>query len=129
MTGPKNLAKETVLCARPFANPTTCGGDIAFCRQRYQKGRTYDENHDSSIGECTTAIPHSRDDCEYCTLAHCHMATKQLTSHDQDTPVRIRRSNVPQKRQTEVRRDIQETSQSEHLEMIEFTERRAKSGV
>jgi len=31
MTGPKNRAKETVLCASPFARPTTLGGDMAFC--------------------------------------------------------------------------------------------------
>ena len=62
-------------------------------------------------------------------LAQYHVGGRQLTSHDQDTPVRIRRSNVPQKRQTEVRRDIQETSQSEHLKVVEFTKRWAKSWV
>ena len=84
---------------------------------------TYDQDHDSSVGECTTAIPHSSDDSEDCTLAQCHMAGRQLTSHDQYPPIRIRRSNVPQQGQTEVGGDIQETSQSEHLEVVEFTKR------
>jgi hypothetical protein len=59
---------------------------------------TYDQDHNSSIGECTTAVPDSRDDSEDYTSARYRTRERQLASHDQDSPIRIRRSNVPQKR-------------------------------
>lgn len=54
---------------------------------------------------------------------------KLLTGHDDNPPIRIWRSDGPQQWQRKVGRNVQETPNPEHLEMVEFTQRWTKSGV
>lgn len=119
MTGPTNRASDTVLCARPFARPTTCGGDIALM---------------STMIDVYPSVPPQ--------YRHAVMIVNTITSalgsvprisgptgHREETSRVIGGCDRVQKREGQVSRDVKRASEAEHLEVGEPAERRAEAGV
>ena len=142
ITGPKKRANETVDWARPFARPTTCGGDMAFCtvslylgfaQESGCKRVTHNKHHDRSVCQRTTAVPHSCHNRTHCShqlmplkLAYRSM---RLTSHDENPSALVGTRKRPQQRQRKVTRQVHRTAQPKHLQVAEPTQRRAKTRV